>query len=254
MLRRGSLDGGLEGLLGEAVDRIRKTLFSEACFANPSVQFQHLVRTHGGLTFPFHLGSSQRIIQVPETVVKALLQASPSDIVRGATLYEVGKILLSETQWCIETLVHEALHSLSVFGVRTDICLRYRPMVEGLTECLTEHVLSEHYADAYNNCLRPKGTYCSLTYRYETGIWCALANVIGYERIAPIYFWNKRRDWENLFDEFAQAIRRAGYAKFENVLKAPGKLALMARLHQECGLRIGGKYHEAYRQLSEKYD
>jgi hypothetical protein len=32
------------------------------------------------------------------------------------------------------------------------------------------------------------------------------------------------------------------------------KLAFMARLHQECGLKIGGEYHEAHRRFSEKYD
>jgi len=254
MLERGRSDGGLGKLLDEAVDKIRKTLFSEACFANPSTRFQRTVQTEEGLIFPLLLDSSQRITQVPETVVRTLLGAFPYDVVRGVTLYEVGKILLSENQWCIETLIHEVLHSLSIFAVRTDVGQHYRLMVDGLTECLTEHVLSRYHAGTYNSCLRAKGTYCTLTYPYETKIWCALASVIGYDRIVPIYFWTGRTDWETIFDEFAQAIRKAGYPKFENVLKAPGKLAVMARLHQECGRRIGAIYGKAYRQLSERYD
>jgi hypothetical protein len=127
-------------------------------------------------------------------------------------------------------------------------------MVEGLTEYLTEHVLLRHYASTYNGCLRDKGTYCSMTYRYETKIWCALASVIRYEKIVPMYFWKGRADWETLFDEFVQAIRGAGYPRFGNVLKLPGKMAFMTRLHQECGRRIGDVYGKAYREVSERYD
>jgi hypothetical protein len=252
MLERASPAGGLQGLLDEVTGMIKKTLFSEACFANQSVPVTRTVNT-GGVRFPLFLGPSERIAQVPEIVVKELLGASPYDVVRGATFYDIGKILLSKNQWCIETLIHETLHSLSIFGLVPDIRRRYTPMIEGLTECLTEYMLSANYAGPYN-CLRQKNTYCTLTYPYETRIWCALANVIGYRGIASIYFWNKRNDWETLFEEFSQGIRKAGYPKFENVLKVPGKLAPMVRLHQECARAIGIRYGEAHRQVSEKYD
>lgn len=253
MLLRCSSDSGLEELLDETIRKIEKTLIPKASFPTPSIHFEQTLQSEDGRLHRIFLGPSQRITQQPESVARALLGASPGDIVRGVTLHNFGKIFLSENQWCIETLVHETLHRLSIFALRPDINRQYRLMVEGLTECFTEYLLSTHFADIYDSCLKKKGTYCSLTYAYETKIWCALTRVVGYHVIAPIYFWQGRSDWEALFGEFTLSIRKAGYPRFENVLEAPGKLAIMARLHQECGRRMGEKYGEAYRKLSERY-
>jgi hypothetical protein len=254
LLNKGSSDAGLQKLLDEAVDRIKERLFPKASFPTPSARFVHIVHTAEGLTYPILLEASQRIAQRPETVVRALVGASPGEIVRGATLPNVGKIFLSENEWCIETLVHEALHSLSTFAVRTDLNERYRLVIEGLTECLTEHLLSTCFTDIYDSCLKAKQTYCSLTYAYEAKIWCAIADIVGYQTIAPVYFWHGRSDWESLFNEFVLSIRKTGCPRFENILETPGKLAVMARLHQECGRRMGERYGKIYRELSERYD
>jgi hypothetical protein len=76
--------------------------------------------------------------------------------------------------------------------------------------------------------------------------------VIGYPKLNQIYFWQGRNDWEGLFQELVLHIRKS-YPKFQNILTTPGKLAIMARLHQECGKKIGDKYSQAYRKNPELF-
>lgn len=232
---------------------IRTRLFPAASFANPSTNFTEIVRTNDG-TIPVILSQSQRVAEQPLEVVNSLGQAAPGMLLRGLTRYDVGKILLSKDNWCIETLLHEALHSVSIFGTRTDLIPRYSPLVEGLTESLTQFLLQKDYPGPYANCLRVRATHCTLTYPYETRIWCAIASVIGYTPLTKIYFWQGNKDWEALFDAFIADVRKAGHHKFQNVLRTPRKLAPMVRLHQECGRRLGDKYSAAYRYYLRFFD
>jgi hypothetical protein len=253
MLQSCSSDAALEGLLDETINKVRKTLFPQASLSTQSRRFQASGHTEDDTAYFVLLETPQRIVQKPEAVVRALTGTPPGGILRGVSLHDFGKIILSENQWCIETLVHETLHRLSIFALRGDLNQRYRLMIEGLTECLTEYLLSKHFVSTYNDCLRANGTYCSLTYRYETAIWCAMASVVGYSIIVPIYFWHGRTDWESLFDDLVLSVRRAGYPRFANILKTPGKLPVMTRFHQECGRRLGEKYSAAYREVSDRY-
>jgi len=242
---------GLDELLQDTLKCISNEIFANPSFSNQSIELQQLVRTHGN-TVPIIIPASQRLAVYPEYVVKELFHTRPDMILKGLTLYSHGKILLNRERWCVETLLHEVLHSVSVFGQRLDLLFPYERFIEGLTECYTQFLLARSYSRVHGRCLLTQDTYCTLTYPYETIIWCAIADVIGYQKLNRIYFWQGRNDWETLFQDLVLHVRKT-YPRFQNILTAAGKLPIMARLHQECGKKIGDKYSQAYRKYSELF-
>jgi hypothetical protein len=251
-LKQSETHQGLDQLMQDTLRWISTSLYPKPTFPNQSLELQHVVKTHDGTVVPVIIPATQRLAIYPESVVKEVSHAAPGMVMRGVTLYSHGKVLLSRDLWCIETLLHEVLHSVSVFGARLDLIPSFRLMIEGLTECFTQFLLLKHYSRVHEKCVRTEGTYCSLTYRYETVIWCALAEIIGYQALNQIYFWNGQKDWEALFEGLVNHIRKK-YPGFQNILTSHSKLPTMTRLHQECGKRMGAKYSEAYRSYSDLF-
>lgn len=255
MLKEVRLSQGLSSRLSSVLTDIKSSLFAQATYANPSVDFDVPIVEWGQVTRRIRSPSSERVVEVPEDAILPYFPGvGPGGSVRALTLYEPGKILLSQGYWCLETLIHECLHALSIFGVRRDLVQPLRPFVEGLTEFMTGYVLSKRYEYTFTNCFNSPGKPCHFTYPLETKIWCAFCHVIGVSSVLPLYFWNNNSDWSSLCDTFISSVQTSGYKKFKNFVNMKGGFPLMSRFHDECVRNFKMAYLKPYRQMLTRLD
>ncbi|MDG7018498.1 MAG: hypothetical protein JRN73_09135 [Nitrososphaerota archaeon] len=246
---------GLVSCHQEAFEAIKTELFEGASFPVDSVEIAGTVNWRGTTINNLFISKDVRIVELEESQILGFAPGyTPGGSLRGLTVYELRKVLLNRNYWCVETLVHETLHSLSITARRLDLGTRYSQLFEGLTEFLTSFVLMKRYPYCYEHCLNDKSRPCYYTYQYETKIWSALCHVIPIRALVPIYFWNDDLDWENLFGRFVDTIRRNGYPRFPNILHDKSRLAAMVRLHQACGSNFGTEYSKAWRSLEAGLD
>jgi hypothetical protein len=245
----------LDQLLDQVLAEIRSTLFPRARYSNESTDFHYYlgIGTEKGF---YQIQGSQRVVEIrePEIIVQFAQGHSVGGEVRGLTRHQEGKIILNRGYWCVGTLIHEALHSVSVFGRREDLRRNCEPFIEGMTELLTGMVLKANHPDSFLNCYNARQTACNYRNHFVSSIWCSLCHVVPLHELYPIYFWDSREDWERLFAEFTRRIKQLGYPRFRNVNVINSSLPLMSRLHQECWENFGQRYREAFESLTTRLD
>ncbi len=255
LLTQISSPGGLQNWLNQILTDIKQILFPRALFGNPSLDLTYNQMYAGAVVGTVVIPASQRIAEVPEPdILQFYPAAKPGGELRGVTVYESGKILLNPGYWCLETLIHETLHSVSIFSQRKDLGVTYRPLIEGLTECLTGYLLFRRYQYPYENCVNSADRPCKYTYAYETRVWCSFCHVIGISETYPMYFWDGNTAWEKLFQGFVDRIHQLDYPTFANILTSHSKLPAMTQLHQQCGINFKDAYGNAYRSLEGRLD
>lgn len=106
----------------------------------------------------------------------------------GSFVYEPSAILLHSSSnpalsWCRNTLIHETLHSASlysrVFGNPNGIIPLHKLLNEGITECLNGYILLKKHPDCYNAWKTSTNGRCGISYRLSTKLFCSLAQVVG---------------------------------------------------------------------------
>lgn len=92
---------------------------------------------------------------------------------RGCSKYSIAAILLHENgdnknSWCRETLIHEILHSVSLYSRIWDrfpnIMRLRRFFREGITECLTGYILLKRHKECYEEWKTNKLSRCMHAY------------------------------------------------------------------------------------------
>ena len=158
---------GLDVLRNTAISLIRKNLYSNAHMVNPS----NAVTLN--LTYPIigehTIAPSEIIYEVEKIDLDRLLQMDTGGL-KGCYNYGEGKIFLVRNNWCIETIIHETLHSCSRFSIQTEL-QKYLNLYEGLTEFFTGYILYKEFQDCYNNCFRTTGQLCQMTYDNYIKLW-----------------------------------------------------------------------------------
>lgn len=217
----------LRGCLNQAISDIKDFLFRNARHVNPSIRCS--INVGGGIRIP--LPASTRISEVPKSI---WLNAFPNKrSARGLHLPSFGKILLHQHNWCRKTLIHEALHSLSAFNVRSDL----RPYIflrEGITEFFTGYVLFRKYSKCYQAWKHETYPECKITYKRQARLWCAFCNFISTKEVVKIYFWGPSISWRQCYNQFLNAIHSAGYRNFRDIFTLAPTPTLEEVFIQEC--------------------
>lgn len=186
--------------------------------ANPLALFLRNPLTSGGrfLDAPKRLF----ILQHYEWLANRRLTRSPSS--RGRHIYEPALTLLHENgdnynSWCRKTLIHETLHSVSLYSRIYDkfpnVILKHYKLIEGITECLTGYVLLEHYQECYNGWKKNQLYRCSISYRPSVRLWCSFCQIVGIMDLAKFYL-SSQIDFVNPWEELVQSVHSAGFAQF----------------------------------------
>ena len=159
---------------------------------------------------------------------------------RGVQDSLVGKIFLQKNNWCRETLLHEALHSLSVFN-DLDLRRRYSVFEDGLTEFFVGLILFKKYPDCYSNWLLESFAKCSMTHQRTVRQFYAFSNYISCRTLMKLYFWVPNRAWTTARSDFITEIQSSGYNKFSDILDQnytePTEL-----FFEECEANFGYKF------------
>jgi hypothetical protein len=242
-LRAKSLEewkSGLEALHAKVLSDIRTHLFQNAKLANAP---RSLVIDRASKPQKFVINEEVPIIELsgPD-----FLELAGPGFRRGLYHPGCGKIFLNRDTWCLKTLYHETLHSVSVFSCRVDLKPRTEKFAEGLTEFLTGLLLWKAHPYCYENCWRKESRKeCHYTYAPFTNYWCAFFRRVHVQQITDVFFWNDNSSWETIFGEFIGRIQMMGHPGFTNILltKSPFHLAIL--FHDECVTNFGAEYEDA---------
>ena len=140
----------------------------------------------------------------------------------GQYLYGPAAILLHSFDggpftWCQNTLIHETLHSVSLYSriwnTYQDILLKHLQLIEGMTECLTGYVLLKQHKDCYTTWKASIQDTCQIAYRPNTKLFCSLAQSIGIGPIANFYL-SLAGEFSAPWNQFIDAIHGVGLKKF----------------------------------------
>jgi hypothetical protein len=230
-----SRTGGLEALAREAFEDIRTsfqcrveygvpdTLLGDVRYrlsntADPSLLLLRNPRTGIGR----FIDGTKRVyvLNHDEWIANQRLTKGPTFI--GQYIYEPCVVLLhsfdsSPISWCRNVLVHETLHSVSIYSRIWDnpqgIIARHRTLIEGITECLTGYVLLKKRPDCYASWKSSVQGKCVIAYRDSTKLFCSLAQKIGISPIASFYL-SLANNFRGPWGQLVQGIHEAGFATF----------------------------------------
>jgi len=245
-VRLASQPQGLEQMLDDILLRVKQTLCPKAQFARSPATMQITLVSKGRVR---RLSLAQeRVIELEEVDLRENVPQArrhPAGSLRGMYVYPpIAKLMLVKRRWCLKTLIHETLHSISVFAERPDLRARYDEIKEGLTEFYAGYLMFNHYRDCYQAWRNETYDICSVTYAPSVQFWGALCRFVSIRELANIYFWLGHSDWEKSFEEFVDRIRKSGYPRFKNVLLIKKKIALRVYLIQECVRSFGHEFEE----------
>jgi len=224
-------------ILDEGLGDIRETLHQDADFVKAPTLSSY--RGYG-------IGGIERVDLYPGSNKAMQLDSFLYDInfgsgSRGNYHPESGRIFFKEGRWCRKTLIHETLHSVSIFAYDQNIKIGtiYPFLREGLTEFLTGYVLWQNYRqchEAWKAKIYPQ--LCDLAYKDMIRIWYTFCRFVDFEAIKKLYFGNGSNVWRKVWGEFIQSVNDAGYV-FQDPLIGRGDL--QDRFVDQCR-RAFGRY------------
>lgn len=141
---------------------------------------------------------------------------------RGRYIFDYSMILLHENghssnSWCKKTLIHEIIHSVSLYSriwnVYPRIVPKHRKLIEGIAECLTGYVLLKRHPFCFGGWKSNNLARCSISYQEDVRLWCSLSQCIGISSIANFYLSQENSIFEP-WNQLIQSINDLGYSNF----------------------------------------
>ena len=141
---------------------------------------------------------------------------------RGQYSYDAAVILLHENgdnknSWCHNTLIHEILHSVSLYSRiwdRFSRIMRLRKFFrEGITECLTGYILFNRHKDCYEGWKSNQLYRCPISYKQHVRLWCSFCQCVGVKDLAEFYL-STRQDPVDAWNQLVQSVQAAGFLDF----------------------------------------
>lgn len=239
---------GLGNRLNEAIEEIRNNLSNVAQNRNSQRALPLKRRSDGQIIqiLPDH-------IQIWILEKKTWHQVFEPNAARGAYIPCANKILLEDDNWCRKTIVHEALHSVSIFSdpSNKDTYEMTRLFAEGATEFLTGLLLFRRHQDCYDNWrLACFPHWCSVSYPKETRTFLAFCGCADSQSLMDLYFGTQTRDLSAAWTEFTTAIRRKTGKPFKDVFQEGKRIDLTMAFKNECERQFGKKF----RKLQKLFD
>lgn len=178
----------------------------------------------------------------------------------GAYVYPPAVILLHSNggtcgSWCRNVLTHETLHSVSLYSricnIFPSIIARHRPLIEGITECLTGYVLFKKRPECYDILKLNSQENCRIAYREWTRLFCSLAQTIGINPLASFYLscaTNLSTPW----NQFLQSVRSISSSRFNYALSE--STAFRERLFVEQCVKSIADFKKIYDSQAKSLD
>jgi hypothetical protein len=225
----------LEGALSEALNDIKSILNPSAGFI--LAQPQIFMYSDYGINAVLSQGSV-RVKEFDPFLFDHLFGTG----LRGNYHPESGRIFLRQGSWCRHCLIHETLHSVSIFAVSPNrhVGDRYLFLREGLTEFLTGYVLWRKYPYSYGSWKNKiHSSWCGLPPSYEemARIWYTFCRFIPFEKVKTLFFGNGENNWSRLWSAFLQSINTAGFS-FNDPMRG-GPTRFQDRFLNECKAAFG---------------
>ena len=145
---------------------------------------------------------------------------------RGMYWFEAAVILLHENDdnsnsWCRKTLVHETLHSVSlysrIFTAFPEIITKHRLLLEGINEFFTGYVLFKRHPDCFMSWKNSQVSRCSVSYGNSVKLFSSLCQIVGVNPLADFYL-SQQANFSNPWNGFISATKTAGFRSFNYVL------------------------------------
>jgi len=233
-LQKAKSDMGLAELEKEAIDDIQASFNFQVAYGIPTnelfnVRYSISIQDELALFLKNPMTGGGRFLDAPKRVfvvqhhewmANQRLTGSPNN--RGRYMYVPAIILLhengdNENSWCKKTLIHETLHSVSLYSriwsKFPDILSRHEALIEGITECLTGYVLFKHHPACYSGWKTNQLDRCSISYKERVRLWCSFCQVVGITNLAKFYLSSKD-SFSDPWSEFVQSINSLGFTQF----------------------------------------
>jgi len=167
--------------------------------------------------------------------------------------YPVGnKILLNHEKWCRKTLIHESLHSVSIFSHPSNSAFFERTLgfAEGLTEFLTGLLLWRDHNNCYENWRsRRFRQICGFSYPRDIRILFAFCGCVNLQCLIDLYFGTQTNIFPNAWTDFNEAIRNTTGNNFKDVLEEGMRIGLIRAFEIECELQFKKKFRKLRRSI-----
>lgn len=170
------------------------------------------------------LEAPQRIFVVSDSEWRANPHLTGPPGWRGCYNYPIAAILLHENgdnknSWCRETLIHETLHSVSLYSRIWDgfpnIMRLRRFFREGITECLTGYLLLKRHKECYEEWKTNKLYRCTISYEQHVRTWCSFCQCVGIKDLAKFYLSTQEgpvEAWQQLVESIhAKSSKKFNY-------------------------------------------
>jgi len=198
----------LNNKLEQAIDDIREVLFPEAQSPNVNQIMPYKTKVLGRQQLKF-LPADVRVYELSEQDWRLTVPRQFHDA-RAIQISIFNKILLRRDNWCRKTMIHEALHSLSIFNSDDNLRTKFPIFEEGVTEFLTGYVL-------YKNWKSKIYSICSISYSRTVKRFYAFCNFVDVKSLVQLYFLQEGRTWKVAWSEFLDEIHNSGYPNFRDV-------------------------------------
>lgn len=171
---------------------------------------------------------------------------------RGVYFSKGNKILLNDEKWCKKTLIHESLHSVSIFNYPSNSAFfkMTLPFAEGLTEFLTGLLLWRTHNDCYENWRHRRfKELCGLSYPRDTRIFFSFCGCVNLQCLIDLYFGTYTNIFPNAWTDFTEAIRQNTGNNFNDVLDQGRKIGLINAFRIECERQFKRKFRDLQKLL-----
>lgn len=135
-----------------------------------------------------------------------------SNTFRGFYNYDSGSIFLHHPIWCRHTIIHEVLHSVSIFTrfFKTYISIAqwnlHIPFIEGINECLTGIILQRRYPNCYDYWINKRLTQCEIDTPSRVKLWCSLCQCTDMRDLATFYL-SRNNNLQRTWDTYQEQVR-----------------------------------------------
>jgi hypothetical protein len=233
------------------LERLRESTLQEIeyCFGSAQVKGIQDTRTLRRKT------DNQALITIPENVNVCVLEKEIADQVfapkeRGRYFPLGNKIILNPGKWCRKTLIHECLHSVSIFSHPNNSTFfeKTKLFAEGATEFLTGILLFGNHIECYENWIHKKyNKVCGLSYPHETRTFFAFCGFVDPQVLVDLYFGTRSDIFPTAWTYFIDDIRRQTGCNFKDVLDEGMKIGLITAFGFECEHQFKRKFRDLKR-------
>jgi len=244
---------GLSGLEAEALQDIQSALHLPTIYGIPTEEILSIRQrmemgdqealfikdplTRGG----FYLDAPQRVFVLSDMQWRSNPKLTRSPGLRGIHHYAPAVTLLHENgdnhnSWCRKTLIHETLHSVSLYSrihsSFPNIVRLHESLIEGITECLIGYILLKSHPECYQGWKTSRLFRCSVSYRERVRLWCSLCQCVGVRSVAEFYL-SQQAILPDAWNGLVSAVQAMGHTSFNYQLEA-GKAFSEPHFRQVC--------------------